>query len=100
MIWPLDKVFKFNYLAPYKMRCDILIHYFGEKIALYFVFIIYYASSIIPLSIIGIIGYLLNLGINYLEDDNNGDDTYKILGTIINYCLGYGIVIWSVMFFI
>eukprot|EP00053_Salpingoeca_punica_P016735 m.159045 g.159045 ORF g.159045 m.159045 type:complete len:933 (+) comp17033_c0_seq2:80-2878(+) len=52
------KLFKFYRKQPH----DLIRNYFGEKVAIYFVWLGYYTRALIPVSIIGILIFLYGLG--------------------------------------
>jgi len=77
-----------------------LVHYFGERIGLYFQFTQFYIKYLLPISIIGFISLILNLLVN-IKDRSESNETatgtefYAILGNIVNWIIALGIVVWS-----
>lgn len=80
---------KVSFFKPWLIPINQIREYYGEKIAMFMTFLSYYTFSLIPVSILGVPGYVLML---YNEvDDNAYYNAYRIyIGALMII-----IVIWS-----
>lgn len=75
-------------LMPWNAPLKELRNYYGEKIALYFDFMSYYVGMLIPISIIGVPAFFINVLFNYDSLE------YEIYMAVFTIC----VVMWSSIF--
>jgi len=81
----LSKIIDYK-VSPFHLPINPILHYFGEKIALYFAFLGYYTSFLVVSGLIGLIFWII-----VLANGNNPDTA------AVPY-FGYFIMIWSGVF--
>lgn len=63
-------------------------NYYGEKIALYFHFVSYYVGMLIPISVVGVPAFFINIIFGYDSTE------YKVYMALFTIC----VVVWSSIF--
>ena len=103
-IWPLEKVFSISFFRPWTIPAYSLIPYFGERISLYFKFSVFYSTYLMPLALLGIIAYLLDLVVFFWDSESQTSDNlqiewFEITGSLMIFTLAFSLIIWSVVFY-
>lgn len=73
--WPLNRLFWINPLAPWRVNPEILLHYFGQKITLYFKFTIFILNYLYLFMFFGLALWIYEFVIWYFTDTT----TYYVL---------------------
>ena len=102
--WPLKNIFDIPWIAffnPWLIPVDPLILYFGERIGLYFKFIVFFLKFLTPLNYIGIIFYALDNIIFFFEKNNvnENSEVLEFFVVVIVFILAFSICVWSLLFF-
>lgn len=97
--WPLEDIIKFKFYYPSLTNFEDLNDYFGGKITIYFIFMAFYATSIMIQSLIGLSIFILVVCI-YNTVNQHNQNIFMILITVLEYVLGFISMIWSGMFFL
>ena len=63
--WPLRSLFQLKFLTPWKTHSEVLFHYFGEKITLYFKFSLFILSYLYWIMFIGLALWIFEFVIWY-----------------------------------
>ena len=92
-------MFQLNPFKPLSVSVDTVNNYFGEKIALYFKFVLFYLSYLIPISIFGIIVYVFDFVIFFFDTSGPNGEVIRIIDTVLFWILGAVIVIWITVFY-
>lgn len=73
--WPLNKLFRVNPFVPWRARPEVLLHYFGQKITLYFKFTIFLLNYLFLFMFVGLALWIYEFVIWYFSDL----ETYYVL---------------------
>lgn len=99
--WPLETLFQIYILRPWRNNAGVLLHYFGEKITLYFKFTSFFLTYLIPIMIIGALLWGYQFAVYYFSKPyaTETNDLMKSIETILCWLFGFVIIIWSGIFY-
>ena len=96
VLFPISDIFKIYFFTPWDIAYMSLINYYGERLALYFKFTTFYSNMLIPMAIIAIPPYVIDLLNFYLQAATG--DLIDTIHTFIFIALGLIIMGWSLFF--
>lgn len=96
-IWPLNKIFIIYPFTPWKIAYKSLIHYFGERLSLYFKFTAFYATMILFIMFYALVVYIIDY-ISYYQD-TDVDIGWRNANAILYLILSLVITTWASVFY-
>lgn len=96
-IWPLDQVFVIYPFAPWKIAYRSLMHYFGERLSLYFRFTSFYATMLIVIMFFAFGVYAIDFACYFIDTDTN--KKWRNANAILYLILSLAVILWGNMFY-
>ena len=96
-VWPLDKIFVIYFFKPWKIEYKALMHYFGERLSLYFKFTAFYATMLIMIMFFGLAVYVIDF-VSYYQSMVE-TESWRNANFILFLILALVVMFWSNLFY-
>ena len=87
--WPLQILFRLEYLRPWKSNPEILYNYFGQKVTFFFRFVVFLLFFIFLIMFFGLALWIFEFIIWYFQNE-----VLKWLNFAFRWLFGVGIICW------
>ncbi|KAI9351161.1 calcium-activated chloride channel-domain-containing protein [Zopfochytrium polystomum] len=96
--WTLRTRLINGFVKSRQQPIDLMRDYFGEKIALYFVYLQFYNHWLAGSSVFGVIVFIFGIVVTVVNDDNSATDWHHLFDNALSPYFALLMALWSVLY--